>query len=544
MGDQVGRIGHGHAWSWARLAHKPRAAATAALAAAVGAAYAPVFADMAREWSRSDYASHGFIVAPLAVYFTWGLRSRVACPPAATPWGLAVFAAGLLLYPLGVISEVQFLPHLSALVALGGLLVYLLGFDALKVLAFPYALLYFMIPSPDTLIEHLSFPLQLLSARFAAMVTGMAGLPIERDGVDIHLASYTFSVGAPCSGMKYVVSLTALAAVMAYLSRGPLWARWLLFAAGLPLALFGNVGRIVCVLAIAAAAGAEAATGFFHGFSGVVVFLLALGGLLLVGRALGLSLAAPAGPEPAAGPPPSTGTQGARGRWRLSAPATYLPPILLLLATAAAVHAGRRAPGPESIAPADLAAIPLRAGDWVGEDAGELDEFILEQLRPEAHLLRDYRGPDGRTIALAVVFGREKQTFHSPGFCLLGGGWNIMGKLTRSVEMGAGLPAVEANEFHLQRGDQRAVVLYFYASGEGTTPSWVTFQYRLLRNRLLGRPACGALVRLVAPAADSEEEAGTAAADLLRQLYPGLREALRAAYVEAPSSPGPSEEKR
>ncbi|NIR02193.1 MAG: exosortase, partial [Gemmatimonadales bacterium] len=85
---------------------------------------------------------------------------------------------------------------------------------------------------------------------------------VQRDGVDLHTAGYSLSVAAPCSGMKSLVALVALSALVAYIASGPRWKRWVLFAAGFPLALVSNVGRILCVLLIAEVAGAKAAVGF------------------------------------------------------------------------------------------------------------------------------------------------------------------------------------------------------------------------------------------------------------------------------------------
>ena len=169
-------------------------------------------------------------------------------------------------------------------------MLYFWGPTASRRMAFPYAFLFFMVPWPDTLVEFVSFPMQLFSAKFATMAAGLAGADVTRDGVDIHMAGQTFSVGAPCSGMKYAVALTSLAALVAYVAEGPVWKRWAVAVVGPPLAVMGNVGRILCVLAIAAVAGPEAAAGFFHGFSGVLVFLIAVAGLLIVSWALGLRL--------------------------------------------------------------------------------------------------------------------------------------------------------------------------------------------------------------------------------------------------------------
>jgi EpsI family protein len=495
---------------------------------------------MVAEWWGNEAASHGFLIPPIAGFLAWRKRREVAAVARVWPAGLWVAALGLLLYPAGVFSAVDFLPQVSFVVALGGVMLYALGPAASRLLAFPYAFLWFMIPWPDTLVEFVSFPMQLFSARFAAMLTGLAGIPVSRDGVDIHLPRYTFSVGVPCSGMKSLVALLALSALVAYLLSGPRWKRWALFAAGLPLALLANVLRIVCILVIATIWGAKAAEGFFHGFSGIVVFLFATLGLVAVGRALGLRQASAltaAGTEggeasggaarPSAGCCPSPALQPRPATWgslpgQVSRQWRVLAAPLVMMALTGALAWGlqRSASAAPSIRP-DFSRVPMRVAAWQGRDMGPLDRTSQEMLHPDAYMGRLYVRGDGYPVDLAVVFGHEKETFHSPGFCLLGGGWNIIQKSRRSVDRGSGRRLL-ANEFRLQRRDERRVVLYWYASYRETTPSWVALQYRLLRNRVLGRPTGGALIRVTAPVGESEEAASRVAEELIRALYGDL----------------------
>jgi EpsI family protein len=479
--------------------------------------YAPVVAGMVAAWWRNPASSHGFLVAPLAAYLAWSKRGRVSALARAWTWGMLPLAFGLLLYPAGVLTQIEFLPEVSFMIALGGMMLLVLGPAASRELAFPYAFLYFMVPWPDTLVEWLSFPMQLFSAKYAAMAAGLAGMAVSRDGVDIHVSSYTFSVGAPCSGMKSLVALLALSSLLAYLLQGARWRRWLLFAAGLPLALLANVGRIVVILCIANTFGSKAAEGFLHGFSGVLVFASAAGGLMLAGRGLGLQ-------RP--GPPAGLGPQeeGIVSPGRVRSPAWWhaVPALALMAAAYWLVALLRPAPASQGPVVTDLSALPMAVSGWTATDTGPLDRQSQEMLHPDAYLGRVYTRADGYPIDVTVVFGHAKETFHSPGFCLLGGGWNIIRKGRRTMTLGAGNARVEANQFSLQRREERSVVLYWYASKEETTPSWLQLQYRLLRNRLTGRSPAGALVRVTAPVGESDEKAAAAGEELIGKLYPDL----------------------
>lgn len=258
----------------------------AALALAI---YWPGLRIMVGEWVSNDNASHGFLIVPVAAFLAWLRRREFRAQPATVyrP-ALAAVAAALLLYLLARYAEIEFLSVVSFVILVGGLLWYVFGPARMRVWAFPYLFLWFMIPWPDLLVEFLSFPLQLWAARAAEAVIRLFGMSIMREGVDLHIAGYSFTVAAPCSGMRSLVALLALAALLAYLCRGSLWRRVALFVLGVPMALVANAVRVVVVLLIGARFGPESAESFLHSTSGLVVFLVAVIGLYGLARLLRL----------------------------------------------------------------------------------------------------------------------------------------------------------------------------------------------------------------------------------------------------------------
>jgi len=518
-------------WKHSAAQRSPAAAlgAGSALVVSLLLLYLPVLKGMVGTWWTNENASHGFVVPFVALAAAWRRLEAVQGSGRIWPWGLGVSALGVLLYGAGVVSAVEFLPEVSLLVVVGGVMLYLLGPVASRPLAFPYAFLWFMVPWPDTLVEVASFPMQLFSAKFATMVVGLAGIPVSRDGVDIHLSRYTFSVAARCSGMKSLVALLAVGAVAAFLSGGPVWRRWGLFASALPLAMLANVARILCILGIGERWGARAAEGFLHGLAGMVmVYVFAAVGLAAVARLLGLRYGSEAGgprsggggaPGGSAGRLPAIWGGGLPG-WR-----AFAAPLIVVALGAGLVLAAREATADSAAVPADFGRVPMQMGNWRGEDAGPLDETSQEMLHPDAYMGRLYTREDGYPVEIVAVVGRAKETFHSPGFCLLGGGWNIIRKGRRQLEVGRD-GSVTVNEFWLQRRDEQRLVFYWYASHEEMTPSWVVFQYRLLRNRLVRRPAGGMLVRVTAPAAMGDDAGAEAAGELIRALWGDLRAAV------------------
>jgi EpsI family protein len=479
---------------------------------------------MVRAWASQETASHGFLIAPLAAYLAWQRRSRIAAAyrGGATAAGLVATAGAAAMCIAGRWLGMDSVAPLSLVLMIGAQLLYFGGWAVVREAAFPYFFLFFMVPWPDDLlVELMSFPMQLLSVKYATMLVGLLGIPVSRSGVDIHLAHYDFTVAVPCSGMQTLVAMMALAAVIAYLAQGAMWRRVALFIAGTPIALAANVTRIVAILLIATFAGAKAAEGFFHGFSGVFVFLVAVGGLLLVARAVGLRdvLRSAAGrsdqPRSDSAPPAS----GAR-------PATRVRHALIMLGVLLAAQAGawavRSSSGPSRNGerPAVRAEqVPLRVGAWRGRDLGPFDDLTMDQLRPDAYVNREYRAADGSLAHLAVVFGHRRTSFHSPGFCLLGSGYNIVAKSRLTLRPRVGNPTA-VNRFVLTRGGDEGVVLYYYVQGQRATASWVAHRLYLVEDRMRGEPAPGALVRLTLPARPDAGAATERGLRFLRSLHP------------------------
>lgn len=199
--------------------------------------------------------------------------------------------------------------------------------------------------------------------------------------------------------------------------------------------------------------------------------------------------------------------------------------LAVLLGAQLAAWATRPAPTPP--APVPIERVPMRVGHWRGTDLGPFDRVTMDMLKPDAYLNREYLSAEGLRAHLAVICGHQKSTFHSPGFCLLGGGWNIVSKSRVSFQP-PGASAVTANRFLLVREGRHAVVLYYYLQGNRATPSWVVHQAYLVMDRLHRSNPGGALVRLTLPAAADGAAATERGLGLLRDLHPHLLKTLGA----------------
>ena len=261
--------------------------------------YAPVLRGLLRDWWSDANYSHGFLIPAVSGYLVWArweLMAGLPARPANT--GLAVVIAALLLLAAGALGSELFLQRVSLVVLLTGMVLYLSGFAHCRRLLFPLGLLLLMIPLPAVIMYQITFPLQLLASRLAAQTIRWAEVPVLREGNMIYLAQTSFQVVEACSGMRSLFTLITVGCVTAHFTQTSSWARLLLVASAVPIALVANAARLTGTALLAHHFGAGAADGFFHHFSGWLLVLLACLLLFLEAAVLARGAGRPADPNP------------------------------------------------------------------------------------------------------------------------------------------------------------------------------------------------------------------------------------------------------
>jgi exosortase len=255
--------------------------ATLMIAAGFAAVYWQVFAKLVHDWYNDDNYSHGFLIIPVALYLAWERRQKLQqMTPAPSGFGMVVVVGSILVLLAGILGSELFLQRVSIIGAFVGTLLFMFGWQCLRVLVFPLAFLLLMIPIPAIIFNQIAFPLQLLASRFGETAMGLASVPVLREGNVLILANTTLEVAEACSGIRSLVSLLTLAIVLGYFSDSRAWVRTLVAASSVPVAVITNGLRVAGTGIAAHEFGPEAAQGFFHEFSGWIVFVAAFALLL------------------------------------------------------------------------------------------------------------------------------------------------------------------------------------------------------------------------------------------------------------------------
>jgi exosortase len=271
--------------------------ALALVAAGFAVLYRNVVFKLVHDWGTDDNYSHGFLIVPIALYLIWERRGRLAeAAPRPSNLGIVVILGSVAVLGAGILGAELFLTRISILGVLAGIVLFLYGWQHLRILGFPLAFLLLMIPIPAIIFNQIAFPLQLLASRFGELALNIAGIPVLREGNVITLSNTTLYVAEACSGIRSLISLLTLAIVYGYVIERRNWARVTLALASIPVAIVANGFRVAGTGILAYHVGPEAAQGFFHEFSGWLVFVVAFILLFAVQRAI--AWIAPASQKP------------------------------------------------------------------------------------------------------------------------------------------------------------------------------------------------------------------------------------------------------
>ena len=255
--------------------------------AGIAVLYREVVPALVEAWGTDDNYSHGYLIPFIAGYLAWERRQRfLTAPGRPSLFGFVVIAGSVLVLAVGVLGVELFLTRVSLIGVLAGTVLFLFGWARLRVMAFPLAFLILAVPLPAIIFNQIAFPLQLIASQFGEGVIRAFEIPVLREGNVLVLANITLEVAQACSGIRSLISLLTLGIVFAYLADSRSWARAAIIASTVPVAVLANAMRVAGTGVAAHYYGKAAAEGFFHEFSGWLVFVVSFAMMLLLHRLL------------------------------------------------------------------------------------------------------------------------------------------------------------------------------------------------------------------------------------------------------------------
>jgi exosortase len=271
--------------------------------------YSPIFYSLYKDrWDTIDY-THAYFILPLSLLIVWLKRhalrqihlqvsARAEQPakgvlPASRLRALASYAPGLALLVLGLVMfafgwrwDYLFISTLSLIPLLFGLCLFLYNKDFARTLAFPILYLLLLVPIPVGVLDGITLPMRYMASVLSAGLLTLMRYDVVREGLLINMAGHEIFMGAPCSGLRSLITMISLSLIYIYFNQGKMAKNIILFLSIIPLAFIGNLTRVIALCLITFYYGEAAGQGFFHNFSGTVVFLIIILGLMRLEKAL------------------------------------------------------------------------------------------------------------------------------------------------------------------------------------------------------------------------------------------------------------------
>jgi exosortase len=284
-----------------------------AIAAALAFLYFSVLMKLGRDWWSDENYSHGLLIPFIIGFILWQERKRFTDQSTRGTY-LAIALVTFALFGLwaGTAGAELFVQRASLVLILAGIAIYFFGLRILSRVAVPLLLLALAIPIPQIIFNRIAFPLQLFASKCAVSAMQLFEIPVLRQGNVIELMPLgakepkRLAVVEACSGIRSLMTLVTLAVVYAYFTRPKapeltsdgletrkaptkvlatfaFWRAVILVAAAVPIAILTNALRVSGTGVLAHYYGTKVADGFFHSFSGWVIYLVAAALLFATG---------------------------------------------------------------------------------------------------------------------------------------------------------------------------------------------------------------------------------------------------------------------
>lgn len=252
-----------------------------------------IFLWLVYQWTAagSDF-SHGWIMPLISLAIVWHRRGAIAEAPKSVSRAGLLWTAVFLVVHIAAYRAQQ--PRISTIAFVGltwSLPLYLYGPGVARQLVFPCA--YLLLCVTSYLLVNFTFQLRMAAGVVATVLLNGLGIAAQRSGTAIYSAAgggFAFDVADPCSGLRSLMVLTALAAPIALWTQKTRFKQWVLFTSSIPLAMVANIVRIVTIAIVAEAFGQETALRIYHDFSGHLVFVVAVMLLMTVSALLNTPL--------------------------------------------------------------------------------------------------------------------------------------------------------------------------------------------------------------------------------------------------------------
>jgi exosortase A len=233
------------------------------------ALYRETIWSMVSTWMQSETFTHGFIVAPIAVWLMWGQRHKVAAVGVApTVWPVWIVGLAGVAWLLGTLAVVQVVPQFALVVMIQATIIAMFGVTASRHLLFPIAFLFFAVPFGEFMMPRM----MVWTAEFTVAALKLSGIPVYQEGLYFVIPSGAWSVEQACSGIRYLIASVMIGCLYVHLFYRSTVRRVAFLLASLIVPIIANWMRAYLIVMIGHLSGNRLAVGVDHLIYGWMFF--------------------------------------------------------------------------------------------------------------------------------------------------------------------------------------------------------------------------------------------------------------------------------
>jgi len=489
------------------------------------------------DWEREAY-TYCWLIPPIVFFLIWLNRDELALTPSEPSWiGLLPVGFGVAFFWLGELGSEFYTQYISFWMILIGLCLLHLGWQKVKTIGFALFFILVMFPVPHFIDIRLMLQLRIISSKLGVAIIQAYGMPVIRQGNIIDLGFTKLQVVDACSGLHSLISLVVLSLLIVYFFKDHIWKRAVLFFSSIPLAIVINSFRIAMTAILFKYFGAGVAEGFFHQFSGVLIFFICIPILLIEMKVLEklppvqskATSKLMKTEKTISDNSPDVHSNKVLKNEVLFQPMFIVALILLgsTLAMSYGVDFSEKIPIKKN-----LEHFPLKVDEWTAVQHQKIEQKFLDVLDLSEYVVINYQNRNGKKINFYVAYyesQRKGSTIHTPASCLPASGWSFDQSGTVTITNVPGIYGTyEVNRAVIELGQNRHVTYYWFpCRGRILNNAYQIKMYNIW-DSLTKHRTDGALVRLITSVYEDEklEDAEKRLQGFVRDVVPVLEEYL------------------
>lgn len=453
-------------------------------------------------WSTDDDYSYGFLIPLISAYLIWERRREIRETAISADWlGFIPFLLFLIFSLYGILGSSPSAVQPTIPLMLLSITLFCFGKAMFRKLFFPLAFLIFMIPLPTIVQDKLGMPLKLVSTKLGELILRLSGISVFVEGNVIDIGVTQLQVVDACGGLRFILPLLALGVLFACFFENIRWKQVVLVFITIPIAIITNGIRIGITGVLASMYGSSVAQGFFHGFSGWIVFMFAFALLFLFHflflKRVWKKTHRPAGVN-------RHGKEVDNLPDHIGSAGGVLPVVVCCLSL---IVAGTLSCTTSVLPPihvrGGMQSFPMTINAWQGKQE-PMDLDIIQRSGAQDALNTVYTREGSPPISLYMgyrgsPFVESTNFFHSPGVCLPAAGWKTIDSSRYTIHNIPHFNDLTVSMMVIEKTGQRQLVYYWFQTKDHVSSNVNINRFHLALHAITRDNTCDLFIRPITP---------------------------------------------